>query len=426
LNPDSTLDNLVQQLLQDSTHLDLLMQFGVIIVAMGLGWLCMRNLVSRLQPSTRETWGADEWKRFGVPLIAQLLVIAARPVVGGWQSVHLLNLAQPLLLSMTVIQFTFFLLRSIFQPGPSLKSLERVVSWLVWGIVALHITGHLSTLLGALDAIGFNLGKGRISLYSALVGAISIAVTLVIALSLSRLIESRLMHAASLTANIRVALGKFTKTVLIVLAVLIVLPIVGIDLTVLSVFGGALGVGLGFGLQKIASNYISGFTLLLDNSIRIGDMVTVDGRFGEVREIATRFTVIRSRDGTEYILPNETLVTSPVVNHTLASSDNRVGLPIQVAYDTNLERAREIMLAAADKHPRVIKEQPTRVLLTGFGDNGINMELRIWITDPEEGLGRLRSDLYWEIWEGFKGAGIEIPYPQRVIHTAPIHGLGEV
>lgn len=411
-------ENLIERLLNETTDIALMSQVAVILVAFGLAWLASRQLLKRMQPDSVETWHANEWPRFLVPLFAQLLVIAVRPLLAEWHTVHLLNLAQPLLLSMFLIQLAFFFLRSIFRPGPGLRSIERVVSWLVWGAVALHITGHLGQFVEAMDAVGFSLGSQRISIYSAFMAIMAVAVTVIAALSIGRLIEDRLIRKSSFRPNIKVVMSKAIKTLLLVVAVLIALPMAGIDITVLSVFGGALGVGLGFGLQKVTSNYVSGFVLLLDNSIRIGDMVTVDGRFGEVREIATRFTVIRSRDGTEYILPNETLITSPVINHTLATNENRVGIPVQVAYGTDLNKAREIMLNAAAEHPRVMQDKESRVMLIGFGESGIDLELRVWITDPEEGLTRLRSDINWAIWEAFQREGIEIPYPQRVVHLA--------
>lgn len=410
--------NLLHRLIHESTYLALMIQAAVLVAAIALAWFAARRMIDRLSPEARANWNAEEWRRFLVPFLAEILVLAARPVVANWHDVHLLNLAQPLLLSMFIIQFSFFFLRSVFKPGPGLRSIERAVSWMVWGAVALHITGHLAPLADALDAIGFTLGKTRISLYSALIGLLSVAAGLIAALSVGRLIERRLMRAEGFKPNTRVVLSKIVQTGLIVVAILVVLPIVGIDITVLSVFSGALGVGLGFGLQKIASNYVSGFTLLLDDSIRIGDMVTVNNRFGEVREIATRYTVIRSRDGTEYIIPNETLVTSPVINHTLASSENRVDLPVQVAYGSDLNKVRAILLEAAAKHPRVLSEPPSRALLMGFGDNGINMELRVWIDDPSAGTAVLKSDIYWKVWESFQREGIEIPFPQRVVHMA--------
>jgi len=206
---------------------------------------------------------------------------------------------------------------------------------------------------------------------------------------------------------------------LLVVAVLVALPAVGIDLTVLSVLGGAIGVGIGFGLQKVASNYISGFIVLLDRSVRIGDLVTVDNKYGEVSQINTRYTLLKALDGTETIVPNETLITQTVVNHSLSKPNVRIGIPVQVSYDTDLEQAQSLMLDAARSHDRVIHDEPEylpKVFLREFADNGIQMELGVWIRDASEGQGNLRSDINWAIWRGFKAAGIEIPFPQRVVH----------
>ncbi|MDD4880429.1 MAG: mechanosensitive ion channel [Gallionellaceae bacterium] len=411
-------ENLVDALLSDLSNTVLLTQATIILAALVLAWFGVRQLLRRFPDESRAAWHINEWPRFLVPMLALMQILLVRPLLHHSQTVHLLNLAEPLLMSMFTIQLSFFFLRSIFNPGPGLRAVERVVSWLVWGAVALHIMGYLTPMIESLDAIGFDLGKQHISLYTALIGLLSVIITLITALSVGRLIENRLIAGSNLNPNIKLAVSKIIRSLLLVVAVLVALPLVGIDITVLSVFGGALGVGLGLGLQKIASNYFSGFTLLLEQSIRIGDMVTVDGRFGEVKEIATRYTVIRGRDGTEYILPNESLITSPVINHTLADRENRIGIPVQVAYGADLNKVREIMLTAAAKHPRVISTQEPRVLLTGFGDNGINMELRIWMMDPEEGLGRLKSDINWAIWEAFQREGIEIPFPQRVVHMA--------
>ena len=418
MNAEPAVQNLLQALLSDLSNTALLTQAGVVLAALVLGWFAVRRLVGRLSEKTRETWHAGDWSRFLVPLGALFLVLLARAALSTWQSVHLLNLAVPLLLSMAIIQSTFFLLRSVVQPSPALKAVERVVSWMVWGAVALHILGYLDKLIAGMDAIGFTLGKQHISLYTALLGLITIAATLIAALSLGRLVEDRLIAASNLTGNMKVVLGKLVRTLLILVAVLISLPMVGIDLTVLSVFGGALGVGLGLGLQKIASNYVSGFTLLLEQSLRLGDMVEVGGRYGEVTRIATRYTVLRALDGTETILPNETLVTAPVINHSLSNRDNRIFLPVQVGYGSDLERVKAVMLEAAAGNDRVLREPAPVVLLKNFGESGIDMELAVWIDTPEAGELLLRSDLNWAIWEGFQRAGIEIPFPQRVVHLA--------
>ncbi|TCJ12263.1 mechanosensitive ion channel [Parasulfuritortus cantonensis] len=409
-------ENLVDALLSDLSNTVLLSQGAILVVALALAWLVLRHLVARLSPVNREAWHADEWPRFMIPVLTLLAILVSRPLLALSQTVHLFNLAVPLLLSMFIIQFSFFLLRTLFNPGAGLRTAERSLSWLVWGVVALHITGHLGTLVAGMDAVGFSIGKQHISLYTALLGLASVAVTMLGALSAGRLIEGRLIAASHLNGNLKVVLSKLVRALLLVFAVLIALPLVGIDITVLSVFGGALGVGLGLGLQKIASNYVSGFSLLIENSLRIGDMIEVEGRYGKVTEIATRYTVLRAQDGTESIIPNETLITATVINHSLTDKNNRVHLPIQVGYGSDLARVREIMLAAAAAHPRVLKAPAPVVLLKDFGESGIDMELALWIDTPDAGEVLLRSDLNWTIWEAFQRENIEIPFPQRVVH----------
>ncbi|MEQ1742154.1 MAG: mechanosensitive ion channel domain-containing protein, partial [Candidatus Nitrotoga sp.] len=202
---------------------------------------------------------------------------------------------------------------------------------------------------------------------------------------------------------------------LVVLGILIALPLAGIDITVLSVFGGALGVGIGFGLQKIASNYVSGFIILLDRSIHPGDVLTVDGRFGKVTQLTTRYLVLQNNDGTEAIIPNEILITSTVINHSYTNRQLRIAIPVQISYQSDLDRAMEIMKQAAANQTRVLADPETKVYLKSFSDNGIDLEMGIWIDDPEEGQLNLCSDINMEIWRKFQVSGIEIPYPQRDI-----------
>jgi small-conductance mechanosensitive channel len=194
---------------------------------------------------------------------------------------------------------------------------------------------------------------------------------------------------------------------------MIALPLVGIPLSLLSVFGGALGVGLGFGLQKIASNYVSGFIILLDRSIRLGDLVTIDGRHGVVLGIKSRYTVIKGLDGTEAIIPNDSLITNTVVNHTYSDPKVAIKIGVTVDYETDLDQVFAILLASANGHARVEKTPAPAVQLKDLGDNGIEIELIVWIHDAELGQTSLRSDLLISIWRSFREAAISIPYPQR-------------
>lgn len=422
MNRAEPIENLLLNLADNLGNPPMLLELAVLAALTALSWLLMNSLRKRADGAGAERrlihLAASEWGRLALPALLLPMILIGRAVLEHWQPVHLLNLALPLLGSYFAIQAVLHLLRRVFKPGRTLLSLQRVVSWLVLGGMALHITGYLDTVVAALDDIGFSVGQQHLSLYTLLVGLLSLGALITLALWLAKIVEGRLALALPGNANLRLAISKMTQGVLVLLAILIALPLVGIDITVLSVFGGALGVGLGLGLQKIAANYVSGFTLLLDQSIRIGDMVTVGQYFGEITRIATRYTVIRSLDGTETIIPNDTLITSAVVNHTLANRDNRITLPVQVAYGSDLAAAKRILLEALAKAGKPLVEPAPQVQLSSFGDNGINLDLVFWIDHPEAGERRLRSDINWAIWEGFQHAGIEIPFPQRVVHLA--------
>jgi small-conductance mechanosensitive channel len=418
VNTTQKFDSLIAPLLANLGNQAMLTEVAVLLAIAAATWFGMRLLRQRIAeaPGPHGHLTHSDWNRLILPAALLPAVLIGRAILGKWQDVHLLNLAVPLLLSFIAIQGCFFVLRRILKPSRTLHVVERFVSWLVWIVFALHLTGYLDEVVAALDAIGFDAGKQHLSLYTVLIGLISLTTTLMVALWLAHMLESRLIGAMPLTANLRLAFTKLARSLFIVLAVLIALPLVGIDITVLSVFGGALGVGLGLGLQKIAANYVSGFTLLLEQSIRIGDMVQVNEHYGEVREIATRYTVLRSLNGSESIIPNETMIISPVVNRTLTDKDNQILLPVQVSYGTDLEMARDVLLEVAAANQRVLDTPAPRVRLQAFGDNGINLELVLWMHDPEEGEFNLRSDLNWAIWAAFKRKDIEIPYPQRVVH----------
>jgi small-conductance mechanosensitive channel len=296
-----------------------------------------------------------------------------------------------------------------------LQTFERVIAYLIWIGVVLHLTGLLPEFEAALESVAIPLGKSRLTLLQFLQGVVAVAITLSAAMWLSKLIESRLLNAASVELSLRVILAKLTRAVAIVLAILIALPLVGIDITALSVFGGALGVGLGLGLQKIASSYVSGFIILLDRSIRIGDLVAFEDRQGVVTGIYARYTVIKSLDGTEAIVPNDVLVANTVSNLSFTEKRVLARIPLSVGYDTDLPPAMAILVAAAARHPRVLPEPAPSAVITRLGDNGIEIDLQVWIGDADQGQGLLKSELYLEIISGFRAAGIEIPFPKRDI-----------
>ncbi|MGB4924826.1 MAG: mechanosensitive ion channel domain-containing protein, partial [Candidatus Nitrotoga sp.] len=312
-----------------------------------------------------------------------------------------------------LIRLVVYIIRQVFVSSSWLQSSEQFIAMTIWLGFALYLTGYLPEVLDAMDHFGFHVGKQRISLLLVLSGILSIFVTMLVAMWLGKTFEHKVMATENLDMNLRVVLSKLIRACLVVVGVLIALPLAGIDITVLSVFGGALGVGIGFGLQKIASNYVSGFIILLDRSIHPGDVLTVDGRFGKVSQLTTRYVVLENNDGTEAIIPNEILITSTVINHSFTNRQIRVGITIQISYQSDLHLAMEIMKQAAENQPRVLADPETKVYLKSFSDNGIDLEMGVWISDPEEGQLNLRSDINMEIWRKFQASGIEIPYPQR-------------
>lgn len=330
--------------------------------------------------------------------------------------IELLNLAVPLLASLASIRIVVYLLRKTFRPGPAVKAWESLIATSIWIVVALHLLGWLPAVLQGLDNMAMQVGGKRISVLATLKLLLAVALLWVLALWLARVIENRISRAAYVNASMQVALVKLSKFVLLVLAFLLALDAVGIDLTALTVFGGALGVGLGFGLQRIASNFISGFIVLFDRSIRPGDVITIDDKLGWVEELRARYVVVRDRDGVERLIPNENLITNEVINWSYSDRNVRLKIPVSISYDNDPEQALALMREAARANPRVLADPAPTTRLMAFGDSGIELELRVWIQDPEAGMGSVRSDINLEIWRVFKAAGIVIPYPQRDLH----------
>jgi len=392
-----------------------LWQVAVLALCLGLAWLVARAVRRRTGEVQDSQFGKRGLKRLAFPLAALVFVLIARPLQQQWHSVNLLKLAVPLLASFAAIRAMMFALRTGFPRATWLASFERVLALVVWSVVALHITGLLPEIAESLDAIHFAVGKQKLSLWMILQGTVAVLATLLAALWLGGLAEQRLMAAAGLDGNLKLVFARLARAGLVLLAVLVSLPLVGIDLTALSVFGGALGVGIGFGLQKIAASYVSGFVLLLDRSIRLGNMITVDKYAGEVTRITTRYTVLRAPTGVEAIVPNEVLVGSVVMNETYTNSRVRHALALQVAYGTDLERAMALLVEAAQAQSRVLAEPAPQAFVVRFADSGIDLELGFWIDDPEAGVLGIKSDINLAIWQAFRREGIEIPYPQREV-----------
>ena len=353
--------------------------------------------------------------RLAFPISAALLVGAAQLVLKPFIHVNLLKLALPLLGSLALVRAVIFVLRQAFPAAAWLTAWERIIATLVWGWLALHITDLAPFVIESLEQVEFHVGKQALNLWLVLHGIVTVFLIIVVTLWIAGLIERRLMGVESLDSSMRMVGVRVAKALLAVAALIVSLSLLGIDMTALSVFTGALGVGLGLGLQRIASNYVSGFIILLDRSIRIGNFVQVGNDTGQVTQITTRYTVLRHPGGAEFIVPNETLIGSTVQNLTYSDTRLRLSTTVGIAYDSDLELASRLLREAAAAQPRVLAEPAPRVFLTQFADSSINLELGFWIADPEEGRANVVSEVNFTIVESFRRHGVQIPFPQREV-----------
>lgn len=437
---DSPLDELLQALAEGLARPQHFWALVVIVVAVAGGWLVSglvrRRVEARLAAATMRSGAAidalrfsiDGFRRLAFP-VAALLLLAAGEAVLRFSRVltrtadaRLLRLALTLLAAMALIRLLVYVLRRVFSNLSFIAASERVIALAIWLVVALHVTGALGDVVEWLDATKIPIGASKVSLWVVAMGALSVLVTLLAALWIGSALEARLMRAQQLEPNLRVVASRALKALLLLVAVLLGLSMVGIDLTVLSVFGGALGVGLGLGLQRIASNYVSGFIILLDKSLRIGDLITVDKYTGTVTQINTRYTVIRALDGTEAIVPNEKLVAEPVTNQSYSDRKVLIRCNVQVSYATDVDRALALLQQAARVSPRVLDDPAPGAALVDFGADGLNLALTFWIGDPENGRLNVTSEVNREILRLFRENGIEIPFPQRDVRIVQMPG----
>lgn len=399
-------------------------QLSVIVLALALAFFINRRwhtfVTQRLGASERtgiRRFALRSTERVVFPLLMLLFVVIGRGVLTQFGiDTRLLNVFVPLLSSLAIIRFIVFALRRAYGPSPTLKAMEGIIAGVIWVGVALYLLGWMGDVLSALDSVSMKLGDTRISLLSTFKFILTAAVFVVAARWVSQWIENKARKATMLSATMKVGVAKFSRVMLYTIALLIALDAVGIDLTTLAVFGGALGVGLGFGLQRIASNFISGFILLFDRSIKPGDVISIKEKFGWVVALHARYIVVRDRDGVETLIPNEVLITSEVTNWSYSDRNVRIKLPVQVSYHDDPVKAMALMEKACEVSDRILQDPPPQARLLGFGDNGIELELRVWIIDPETGIGNVRSDVNVAIWQAFRDNGITIPFPQRDVH----------
>jgi small-conductance mechanosensitive channel len=357
----------------------------------------------------------DGLARILFPLCSIILIGIAQTITSLFFTQGVLLLGQKLLIALLIIRTSVYFVRYLTNQNSIIRSLENVISIIIWILFLLQISGILPQIVDALDNITFKIGAQKLSLLVMIQAVFAIFIAILVAMTISKFIENKLLKTSQLDPNARVMLGKVFRIFLYFVAVVVSLSSIGINLTFLSVLGGAFGVGLAFGLQKIASNYVCGFIILMDKSIHIGDILLVGEHYGVVTLIRSRYTVLRKLDGIEVIIPNETLISENIINHSFSDRKARISIEVQISYKSSVDKAFEIMLNAAKSEKRVLKDPEPATYLRGFGDSGIDLLLSFYIVDPEEGSWGLKSDINRKIWKKFQEEGIEIPYPYRTV-----------
>lgn len=412
----------------NTTHFDLSLQIGVLSVSILLS-LFMRTHWNRLI-ETKIGVANDRFslrnialrgsKRLSFSLSLSILIILAYGILEVFgRSTGVLYLSAPFVIVLATIRILVYLLQIAAGPGVANRTMEFVVSLTLWFTFALYLVDWLPRADDFLNDIALTFGNVHISLLNIIHFLLISALLILFALALSRFVEIQLSKKNALDSGVQLGLIKIIRYGLLCFAVLLALSTSGFNLSNLALIGGALSVGIGFGLQKITSNLISGFIMLFDRSVRPGDVISIGGSYGWVNKMCSRYLVLRDRDGIDTLIPNEEVITSQVINWSYGDRHIRLKLPIQISYDDDPELAMQLMLDASKISERIIKKPAPAARIMGFGDNGIDLELRVWIDDPEQGINNVRSDINLAIWKAFKEHAITIPFPQRVVQIKP-------
>ncbi|HEU4851658.1 MAG TPA: mechanosensitive ion channel domain-containing protein [Telluria sp.] len=421
------ISSLLRDLLHDLNDPAVLWQVAVIAACVIVGW-GIAHLLRRASQEREERLtghpvvrmvGVESFEKVLAPLMVLALLAVARYSLAGIMNVGLIRIAMPLASSLAIIRFAFYMLRRVFarhgKVGAALITFERVFALLVWLAVALYILGAWPEIFHFLDTTMIPLGTKEASLAAILKAVVSVIVLLMVSLWAGAALEERLMNVDGVHLSLRAAVARMSRAILVVVSVLVSLTLVGIDLTVLSVFGGALGVGLGLGLQKIASNYVSGFVILLERRLSMGDMIKVDKFDGRVAQINTRYTVLSAPDGSETVVPNEMLISGAVQNYSLPSRKVRIATQLTVAYDTDIEKLLPLLAGACLGIERVMADPAPDAVMLRFGADGFELEVGMRIIDPEAGWGGIISEANIRIWKVLQEQGVGMPYPTRDI-----------
>jgi small-conductance mechanosensitive channel len=413
---DTQLGALVAALLTRHAIAELAVLAACLLLAAGAVWLARGT---RRDP--RSIWfGSHIVDGVLFPTLALGLALIARWLLAAMLPIAVFAVAVPVLASLLVIRIGVRVLDATFPHSSTVRVLERTLSWVVWLALAMWLTGLLPIVLAELDAIHWSIGGTPVSIRNLIEGGVTAAAVMVGVLWLSSAIEDRLLAGGvgRESLSLRKIAANATRALLLLVGLLLALSAAGIPLGAVGVLGGAVGVGIGFGLQKLAANYVSGFVILAERSLRIGDVVKVDNFEGRITDIHTRYTVIRAFNGRESIVPNELLITQRIENASLADRQVAVSTTVQVAYGTDLDAVRSQLEAAVAQVQRVLREPAPAVQLSGFAADGLELTIAFWIGDPEAGVNNVRSDVNLAILRTLNALGIEIPYPQRVCRQA--------
>jgi small-conductance mechanosensitive channel len=402
------------------THRSVLAEVAVLAVCVALAWslvvLVRRGLGRQHERSI--LFGRNAFEGVLFPLALLCFGYMGRALLAHYSDIIVMRVAIPALVALVVIRVGVKVLQVAFADAPWVRLLEQTISWLAWLGLILWVSGLLPLILNELDQITWKVGASTLSVRNIIEGLVTASVVLLITLWISSAIEARVLQSATgAELSLRKAVSNATRALLMFVGLMLALSAVGIDLTALSVLGGAVGVGIGFGLQRLAASYVSGFVILAERGLRIGDSVLVDGFEGVITQINARYTVIRSLVGRESIVPNEMLITQRVENLSLQDSKVFDSTVVCVAYDSDLALVQRLLIESAAAQGRVLQDPGPSVFLSRFAADGLEFTLGYWIGDPEMGQLNLRSDVNIAILTALRSHNIEIPFPQRVVHA---------
>jgi small-conductance mechanosensitive channel len=417
---------------------NVMLEVAALALCLGLGWIvgtALRNRQHRNGIRTATALTRTYFLTYGMVVITPVLavlgaVILARALLYAMHyDVTALDAALRLTVAYIVVRFGVLLFAASLGNQSWMQHLETRLTLFIWLAIAAEYLGWLDPIISGLDSIGIAAGRSRVTVWSVLKLLFTLTLFVLVAAWISRWVDRRLKRLSTLAPSTRIGLAKFANAFLIGLSILMGLNAAGVDLTALTVLTGAIGLGLGFGLQSIAANFVSGFVLLMDRSIKPGDVISLSGQsgtstenFGWVQELRGRYVVVRDRDGIEMLVPNQQLISNAVINWSYTDPRIRLKLPVRVSYRDDPELALQILLQACEGQRRVLRDPPPVSRLMQFGDHGIELELRFWISDPQEGVNNVRSEVNRTIWALFKENKITIPVAQREIrmHSADV------